>query len=741
MIALPLSPVSGKPVPRKEGLAKVSGQARYIDDLLFPGIIYGATVRSRVPRGIIRNISFGEGIPWEEFAIVTAKDIPGENAIALILKDQPCLAATRINHAEEPVVLLAHHDRYLLEVARRTVSIEVDPLPPVFSIDQSLSQKEIVWGDDNLLKVCELNKGNVDQVWSGADFIVEGEYETGAQEQLYIEPNGMVATADDDNGVTVWGSMQCPYYVQKALMALFGFSAERVRVVQAETGGGFGGKEEYPSMIAAHAALLAWKSGKPVKLIYDRAEDMVATTKRHPSRTRHRTAVSKNGKLLAMDIDFVIDGGAYATLSSVVLSRGTIHAAGPYSCPNVRVRSRAVATNTPPHGAFRGFGAPQSIFALERHFNRVAAIVGLTPEELRRRNFLEQGMTTATGQVIHDKIDLGGLLDYALQQSGYHEKKRLFAQRNRMSSLKKGIGFAAFMHGAGFTGAGEKQLASVVGVEATEEGKVRILSASTEIGQGTNTIFAQMAADALNISLGYVEVAQPDTSTVPNSGPTVASRTCMIVGKLVESAALSLKQTLARSGLLRADYSSEDFCEACAEYVRRWGPLKAMVQYQQPPEIRWDEVAFRGDAYRDYAWAVYVAEVSVDLTTFEVQVDDFVAVQDVGQVIHPVMAAGQIEGGVAQGIGFALYENVVWNDGRMLNHQMTNYIIPTSADVPPIRVFFVGSSDTPEPKGLGELPMDGPAPAIVNAIEDAIGVSIYRVPLMPEDLMKTVSAG
>ena len=732
----PLPPYSGQPVPRKDGLAKVSGQARYIDDLAFQGMIYGITVRSQVPRGILRSISFGQGIPWAEFTVVTAKDIPGQNVITLILNDQPCLADARINHAEEPVVLLAHPDRYLLEEARRSVNIEVDPLPPVFSIDESLSRREIIWGDDNVLKACELNKGNLDHVWNTADFIVEGEYETGAQEQLYIEPNGMVAKADADEGVTVWGSMQCPYYVQKALVALFDLPPERVRVVQAETGGGFGGKEEYPSMIAAHAALLAWKSGKAVKLVYDRAEDLAATTKRHPSRTRHRTAVRKDGKLLAMDIDFVIDGGAYATLSSVVLSRGTIHAAGPYSCPNVRVRSRAVATNTPPHGAFRGFGAPQSIFALERHLNRVASVVGLSPEELRRRNFLEQGMTTATGQVIREKIDLGGLLDYALEQSGYHEKKRLFAQHNRTSTLKKGIGVAAFMHGAGFTGAGEKQLASVVGVEATEEGKVRILSASTEIGQGTNTIFAQMAADALSISLNYVEVAQPDTGTVPNSGPTVASRTCMIVGKLVESAALSLKQTLAGSGLLRDDYSSKDFCEACAEYVRRWGPLKAMAQYLQPPEISWDEVAFQGDAYRDYAWAVYVAEVSVDLTTFEAQVDDFVAVQDVGKVIHPLMASGQIEGGIAQGIGFALYENVVWKDGRMWNHQMTNYIIPAAADVPPIRVFFVGSSDSGGPKGLGELPMDGPAPAIVNAIEDAIGVSINRVPLMPEDLMR-----
>jgi CO/xanthine dehydrogenase Mo-binding subunit len=216
----------------------------------------------------------------------------------------------------------------------------------------------------------------------------------------------MIAVASPESGVTVWGSMQCPYYIHKALRRLFDLPEDKVRVVQMETGGGFGGKEEYPSMIAGHAALLAWKSGKPVKIMYDRAEDMAATTKRHPSVTRHRTAVSKDGKLLGMEIDFTIDGGAYNTLSPVVLSRGTIHAAGPYYCPNVRVRSRAVATNHPPHGAFRGFGAPQSIFALERHMNRVADAAGLTPEEFRRRNFIRQGQTTATGQVIHDPVDM-----------------------------------------------------------------------------------------------------------------------------------------------------------------------------------------------------------------------------------------------------------------------------------------------------------------------------------------------
>src|SRR4029077_12070458 len=247
-----------------------------------------------------------------------------------------------------------------------------------------------------------VEKGNVDEAWAQADYVVEGTYTTGAQEQLYIEPNAMVAVANAAEGVTVWGSLQCPYYIHKALVTLFGLPKEKIRVVQMETGGGVGGKEEYPSMIAAHAALLAWKSGRPVKLVYDRAEDMAATTKRHPSRTRHRTAVDRDGRLIAMDIDFVIDGGAYCTLSPVVLSRGTIHAAGPYFCPNVRVRGRAVATNVPPHGAFRGFGAPQSLFALERHIDKVAAAVGMTPEEFRKRNFIHPGDTLAVGQTINE---------------------------------------------------------------------------------------------------------------------------------------------------------------------------------------------------------------------------------------------------------------------------------------------------------------------------------------------------
>jgi CO/xanthine dehydrogenase Mo-binding subunit len=447
--------------------------------------------------------------------------------------------------------------------------------------------------------------------------------------------------------------------------------------------------------------------------------------------------------LVAMEIDFTLDGGAYETLSPVVLSRGTIHAAGPYECPNVRIRSRVVATNAPPHGAFRGFGAPQSVFALERHLDRVAGAVGLPPEELRRRNFIREGHTLSFGQVVREKVDMGKLMDRALELSGYREKRRQFQKENPHAETKRGMGFAAFLHGAGFTGSGEEYLASEAVVEATREGRVQVRAGSTEMGQGTNTVFAQIAAEALGLECEQIEVLQPDTAFVPNSGPTVASRTTMIVGKLVETAALMIRKSLVESGFLREGYSTEEFGDACRQYLEKLGGLRSLVKYEHPGNLHWDDARYQGDAYGAYAWAVYVAEVSVDTHTAEVRVEDIVAVQEVGKVINPVLAAGQIEGGAAQGIGFALFENVVWQEGRMINGQMTNYIMPTSQDVPPIRVFFDEIPYARGPagaKGIGELPLDGTAPAIVNAIASATGVDIRQIPLTPEKLLEMLES-
>ena len=728
----------GKSVPRKEGRDKVNGAAQYIDDMTLPGMLYGATVRSQIPRGIIKKISFDPQFNWSEFVVVTAKDIPGKNCIALIGDDQPCLADGKVNHPEEPIILLAHPDPYYLRKAVNAVSIEYDPLPPIFTMDESERCSQIIWGTDNIFKTFLIAKGEVDDgLWARADYIVEGEYTTGAQEQLYIENNGVIASFDAEQGITVWGSLQCPYYIHKALMTLCGLAEDKVRVVQMETGGAFGGKEDYPSIIAGHASLLAMKSGRPVKIIYDRLEDMTATTKRHPSRTRHRTAVDKDGKLLAMEIEIATDGGAYSTLSSTVLSRATLHSTGPYFCPNVRIRSRAWATNTVPSGAFRGFGAPQSIFAIERHMEQIARATGIDSVELRRRNFLHQGGQTATQQVLQDPVILDTLLDRALKESDYMAKRERFQRDNPQSPIKQGLGIAAFYHGSGFTGSGERYLNSLAGIDVTPHGKVRVLVSSTEFGQGTNTILTQIAAEALDLSYDDVEMAPCDTHLIPNSGPTVASRTSMVVGHLIERSGHQLIELLQQEAGLRESYTRSEFFSACERYRSRHGNVESLCRYEAPPNIYWDDQKYRGEAYPAFAWAVYIAEVAVDTITYSAEVTNFYAVQEVGRILNPTLAAGQIEGGVAQGVGYALYEKVLLKNGHMFNNQMTNYIMPTAADVPPIHVFF---EEIPfvhgayGAKGIGELPHDGPAPAILNAIQDATGENFPSIPLLPEDI-------
>jgi CO/xanthine dehydrogenase Mo-binding subunit len=376
--------------------------------------------------------------------------------------------------------------------------------------------------------------------------------------------------------------------------------------------------------------------------------------------------------------------------------------------------------------------------------DKIAKVVGLSPEELRRRNFLTTGGHTATGQHLADKVDMQHLLTRALGEANYHAKRAEFDRTNPTATIKRGMGFAAFMHGSGFTGSGERRLNSLVKIEVTAEGQPRILVSSTEFGQGTNTILSQVCAQALRIPYEEVLVAQPDTSIVPNSGPTVASRTAMIVGKLVERASQSLCATLVASGHLPHDYSAAEFKAAASAYVREHGELTASARYELPPgtSIYWDDDQYKGDAYPTYAWAVYVAEVAVDTRTYFAEVKEFHALQEVGKVIHPILAKGQIEGGVAQGIGYALYEKCVWQNGRMANNQMTNYIMPTSADLPAIYVHFEETPSIHGPqgaKGIGELPMDGPAPAILNAIEHATGIAFTEIPLLPEDIFERMT--
>jgi CO/xanthine dehydrogenase Mo-binding subunit len=747
----------GSSVARREGPEKLTGAAVYVADQREAGMLFGATVRSRCAHGRVRAVRFGPGIPWDEVTVVAAGDLAAMgwfNRVAHIETDQPFLVEAEIRHAEEPILLLAHPDRHLLERARRAVQVDEEELEPVLDLDEALAGTRPVGGERNLFKEILIEKGAVASVWAGAAHVVEAEYHTGAQEQLYIETNGMSARVDqgpEGPSVTVWGSLQCPYYVHHALCRLFGLPAERVRVLQMATGGAFGGKEDYPSIIAGHAALLAWKSGRPVTLVYDREEDMACTTKRHPSRSRLRAAFDAQGGLLAFESDFLLDAGAYMTLSPVVLSRGAIHALGPYHCPNVRIHARAVATHTPPNGAFRGFGAPQSLFAVERHLDLAAARIGLDPVELRRRNLLRPGQEMATGQRLKEAVDLPGLMDRALADLDYAGKRAAFARDNAAGGpLRRGLGLAVFMHGCGFTGSGEKNLASVTGVATRADGRVAVLAASTEMGQGKETVFTQIVSEALGIPGELVEMAPADTREVPNSGPTVASRSTMVVGRLVQDAALALRQALLQGRFLAEPYDAAGFRAAVREAHAARGPLACYAQYEQPPDLLWDDRSYRGDAYPTFSWACYVASVAVDTRTWEVRVEDFAARQEVGRVINPVLAAGQIEGGVAQGIGWALWEKVDCVRGRMANNQMTNYIVATALDLPHIRVAFEENhpfaAGPGGAKGLGELPMDGPAPAVLGAVEDALGGcglpagALRQVPLTPEGLLEAVEA-
>jgi CO/xanthine dehydrogenase Mo-binding subunit len=733
----------GRNTPRKEGPEKLAGAARYVDDYHVPGCLHGVTVRSAIPHGAIRAIELDPEFDWSAYVVATARDIPGENAVVLLTHDQPLLADELIRHRMEPVALIAHADRARAYEALAHVTVVAEPRPATLTLEEALASSTPIYGDDNVFKQLAITRGDVERGLAEADLIVEGEYYVPHQEQAYIENNGVIAWVEDDGAVVAMGSMQCPYYVHKALKAIFDLPDDRVRVIQTTTGGGFGGKEEYPNILAGHAAVLARKAGRPVRMIYDRHEDMAATTKRHPARVRHRTGVTRDGRLVAQDIDVVMDGGAYVTLSPVVLSRGALHATGPYVCPNVRVRARVVATNTPPNGAFRGFGAPQTLFAAELHIEKVAAALGLDSLAVRRRNMVRRGSIIATGQTLRESVGARTVLDIVVRRSRYRELLREHRRWNRDKTRPtwRGAGLALVFHGAGFTGRGEVMLKSRASVLLTRDGRFKALAASTEMGQGATTTFTQMTADALGVDIARVEIENPDTWKVPNSGPTVASRTVMIVGGLLQQAATALRRRVV--GARGAWPRTRAALAALAARTCGAEPfIRCDAEYQPPPGIVWDEEAYRGDAYAVYSYAAAVVDLEIDRQTFEITVRKLTTAQDIGKAINPLLVEGQIIGGTAQGLGYALLELPVYRDGVMQNAQLTNYIIPTAPDMPPIDVVLVEEPYAHGPgggaKGVGELPMDVPAPAVAAAVWRATGAFIPELPLLPERLARAL---
>jgi CO/xanthine dehydrogenase Mo-binding subunit len=584
-----------------------------------------------------------------------------------------------------------------------------------------------------LIRKGHATDAELDAAFAGAAQVIEGTYATSPQEQMYIETQAMMASWHDGRCHIV-GSMQCPYYVHKAMKPLLACDADGVVITQSVTGGGFGGKEEYPSMLAAHVALLAHKAGKQVKMVYDRDEDIAATTKRHPCWTTHRLAVDAAGEIVAIDVDVVMDGGAYLTLSPVVLSRGVLHAAGPYRCPVVRVRGRVVATNHPPHGAFRGFGAPQTTFAYERQMQKLARLRGEDPLALRKRLALRSGDTTATGQLLGFSVGTDEVIAAIEGCAGTPPARDGVSAQG--SPVRRGRGVCFYFHGAGFTGSGEQRLAGRAAV-AVIDGRFEVRSSSSDIGQGSSTMFTQIAAQALGVDPAHVVVVDPSTSQVPDSGPTVASRTCMVVGGLVERASRTLRGKLeawgAEQGIASPGGSLVELARAYAAAVRT--ELVETIGYEPPPGIEWNDATYTGAAYPVYGWAACLVDVEVDLDSYEVAITRCVQAVDVGKAINPAIVRGQIEGGTLQALGWAVLENVVYKEGKVWNANMTNCIVPTFADAPELETILV---EVPYPygpsgaKGVGEIPMDGPAAAVANAVEDALGCAFDTLPISPE---------
>jgi len=728
----------GRSPARTDAREKIVGSTRYIADYVVPGVWQGITLRSAVAAGRIRTVTADAHFPHGEAVLVTGQELGATNRVAMVTDEMPFLATDAVRYAGEPIALVAAPTLHAARAAAHAVRIEIDPCTPLFSLQEAEERRRADPAPVRVHAECRITRGDAAAALRDAAIVIAGTYTTQAQEQAYIEPQGVIAWPGQRGGTVIEGSLQCPYYVHNALVRLFGCAPEDVIVRQSPTGGAFGGKEDIPSVIGGHAALLARACGHPVRIVYDRHEDLLFTPKRHPSIVHHRTGVSEDGRLLAMEITVVLDGGAYTTLSPVVLSRAVLHATGPYECPHVAIHGVCLGTNIPPLGAFRGFGAPQVAFAIESHIDRIAHRCHLRPDEIRRRNIMRIGSVTATGQILRESVSAERVLDKALTASDFVRKWQAHGaaagQRHR-----RGIGLALTWHGGGFTGSGEVHLASVAALSIEDDGRLLIRTSNVEMGQGAHTALPQIVAERLGVPLERIACAQPDTSQVPNSGPTVASRTVMVVGRLIERCADQLADALEQAAGPHAQWN--DFDGALDALRTAGGPLRFEARYEPPPGIHWDERTYRGDAYAVYSYACTVVELSTDTLTGEVKVERAIAACDIGRAIHPQVVEGQIEGGVLQGLGMGLLEQSTTHEGRFDQNRFQTYIIPTALDAPEILPIIVEDPYSRGPggaKGLGELPVHGPAPALANAVAQASGRRITDLPVTPE---RIVAAG
>jgi len=677
---------------------KTSGKAIYVADIKLDNMLYAFTVRSKIAKGKIIKIDYPE-LPLGYY-IVDYKDIPGKNIVKVIFDDMPIFTEGDITYLYEPIALLIGQDKAVLSKLFAEVKIEYKEEEPVFAWKDSV----IHYHFDKGLGKSALEEGK----------IIEYVYQTGYQEQAYIEPQGFIGYLEKDK-TTLIGSIQCPYYVKNAVIQALGAKDDEVRVIQAAVGGAFGGKEEFPSLMACQLAVALKKIKQPIQLVYEREEDMLVTTKRHPSRINFKASI-KDNKINGLSVHVGIDGGATIGLSGVVLSRALIACTGAYAIDNLDVSGDVYKTNTVPNGAFRGFGAPQMFFAIEMFVEHIAMELGLDPLEFSKSILAKQGDYTSTMGVFRDPVLMPEMIEKALEVSDYNNKKTMFKKQQNL----KGVGMSLFFHGCGFTGSGEKNIIKAKVRLKKQFDKVEILIAAVDMGQGVKTTFRKLVAHILEIDIDKVIFNNPDTDFVPDSGPTVASRTMMIVGGLVARATKEVKD--------------------------RWneGSFVVEKQYEQPDYIKYDESNFKGDAYPAYSWGVNVVEVEVDRFTYQVKVNKTWAFYDIGKAIDERIVIGQADGGLAQGLAYGYLEVMNHDKGKIMQKNMTDYIIPTAMDMCSMETYLYENPYAYGPygaKGVGELSLIGGAPAVAKAIENAIGKKVFKIPVTPEYIMELMKNG
>ncbi|MDR2196430.1 MAG: xanthine dehydrogenase family protein molybdopterin-binding subunit [Coriobacteriales bacterium] len=710
-------------VVKKDHAEKMGGTALYVGDYPQQDMLHGALVRSPHPHARIQDIRYPE-LPAGYFT-VDASDVPGENIAHVVLDDSLVFADGEVFFVGDVIAMIVGPDRREAYRLARATDVVYELLPAVLTVADA---QEFFFD-------YRYGSGDVQAAFAEADHVYEEEFETGYQEQAYLEPQGFIACFAQDGVLTLHGSLQCPYYVKAAVMKATGLGSKAVRIQQDHTGGGFGGKEAFPSILGCQVAIAAMKAaGRPVRVVFDRREDMEFTSKRHPSKSRYRAAV-RDGRVTALDIDVQFDSGAFTTLSPVVLQRGIIAAPGVYRVPNLAVRGRGARTNKVPTGAFRGFGAPQTFFAIELMMEHIARDLGLEPLDFKRAQLVERGDATTTGGRYHFDVPLPQMLADVLVASDYERKRARYAEEARVRAkgacerseeararFRRGIGLALWFHGAGFTGSGERDIIKGrARIHKSAAGQVEVLVSQSDIGQGIKTTLAKIVACELGLPYEEIIISNPDTARVPDSGPTVASRSLMIVGELLRRAAVRLREEW------------------------REGQEQDVEEHFVEPDflVPFDLETFSGDAYPTYAWGAAVVELQIDSLTGTNEVLGCWASLDVGTPIDQAIVLGQMEGGVLQGLGYASMEQMAADaSGRIRNNSYSDYLIPSAVDVPELKVQMHVTKYPNGPygaAGAGEVPLVGLPPAYLAAAEQALdGVRLSHIPLTAEETLKVI---